>query len=455
MSTAETRAMSRSRTLRVEQALSALPEVDDLHLLRAAVVAASHEDGERRWAASAAYATVDGRLADADALEAQVPSLLDAVRARVEAAMNHAVRALRALEQGDEAAAARALVAAGEVQERAGRLAAAAACYERARELGRKPRDRAAEGLALRRLGRVARAAGELERARQRYLAGYEVACDQRDVQGMVVACQGLGNVDVDQGRWADAREWYLRGVEHLGPDGGMEAVHLCTAMAVVERRLGRLDESAAWLDRGDAAAVRAGDPAGPGFVLNARGMLHLARGENAEAEAAFLRALEADLDPAARTGVMVNLADPLLRTGRLPHAERVAREAERLAIQHRVLIKLPDVYRTLGAVAQARGDAEGFVFFEQALDVCRSHGLPAFETAATQHRYGLFEAQMGNAESAAARLRAARDIYGGLGAAVDEERVRADLARIAAEGDAGEGRNVDRGGAPDHAGAS
>jgi tetratricopeptide (TPR) repeat protein len=424
--------MSRSRPLRVEEALGALPEVDDLHPLRGALVAASREDGGRRWAASEAYATVDGRLADPDALAAQLPALADALRDRAQAAMAHALDAVRALGQGDEAAAARALVAAGEVQERAGRLDAARACYERAREIGSKPRDRAAEGLALRRLGRIARMAGELQRAKAHYLAGFEVARDQRDSQGMIVACQGLGNVFVDQGRWAEAREWYVRGVDLLATAGGaMEEVHLCTAMAVVERRLGRLDESEAWLDRGQAAAERAGDPAGPGFVLNARGMLHLARGRSEDAESAFRRALEADLDPAARAGVMVNLADPLLRTGRLPHAERVAREAERLAIQHRVLIKLPDVYRTLGAIAQARGDAEGFVFFEQALDVCRRHGLPAFETAATQHRYGLFEAAMGSLESAAARLRAARDVYSGIGAAVDEQAVAADIARV------------------------
>jgi tetratricopeptide (TPR) repeat protein len=450
-----TRQVMTDRTLRIEQALRALPEVDDIVPLRSALLGGARKDGERRWSASEAYETLEVRLANLDALAAELPALADAVRARAGAAMEHTLAALRAMEAGDHAGAALALVAAGEVQERAGRLPAAAGFYERARELGRKPRDRRAEGLALRRLGRVARAAGELERSLELYHEGFSVAEAQRDVQGMVVACQGLGNVHVDQGRWPEARTWYVRGVELLPADAaGPERVHLCSAMSAVERRLGRLSESAGWLDRGEEAARRAGDSAGLGYVLNGRGMLHLARGEHALAEAALRQALETDLDPAARTGVMVNLAEPLLGLGRLPDAERVAREAERMAIRHGVFIKLPDVYRTLGAVARARGDAEGFVFFEEALRVCRRHGLPAVELAATQHHYGLFDEATGMRETAAARLRAALGTYRSLGAAVDAERVEKDLARVAGGTDAAgpEGSGTD--GGPADAGA-
>src|SRR6185436_15674578 len=132
-----------------------LPEVDDVAHLREALIGASREDRERAWSASEAYATVDARLVDAAALESRIQALADQARARVEAVLRHSVAALRALEAGDPAAAARELTAAGEVEEAAGRLDAAAACYEQARALGRKPRDRAAEGLALRRLARV------------------------------------------------------------------------------------------------------------------------------------------------------------------------------------------------------------------------------------------------------------------------------------------------------------
>src|SRR3954465_9850980 len=146
-----------TRPLKIDHALKALPEVDDLGGLREALIGVSREDRGQAWSAAAAYATLDGRLADTAALEARIAALADEARQRVDAVMRHSLAALRALESGDEAAAARALVAAGEVEEEAGRVDEAESFFRQALALGRRPRDRSAEGLALRRLGRVAR----------------------------------------------------------------------------------------------------------------------------------------------------------------------------------------------------------------------------------------------------------------------------------------------------------
>jgi hypothetical protein len=62
------------------------------------------------------------RLADPGALDVQVAAIAEGVRRRVEAVVRNSVGALRAMEGGDPAAAARALADAGEVELVSGRL---------------------------------------------------------------------------------------------------------------------------------------------------------------------------------------------------------------------------------------------------------------------------------------------------------------------------------------------
>jgi tetratricopeptide (TPR) repeat protein len=424
-----------ARRLKVDHALKALPEVDDLIHLREALIGASREDGERAWAASEAYATVDARLVDASALEAQIAALAERERERVEAVLRRSVAALRALERGDEAAAARDLVAAGEVEEAAGRLDAAAACYRQALALGRKPRDRRPEGLALRRLARVARERGDLEEALRLYLGGYEVAVAQRDADGAVVGCQGVGNVYVDRGQWEQAREWYLRGLGLAGEERPSRALwQLYSNLSVVARRTGDLNASAEWLERAAAVVRELGDEAGTLPVENGRARLLEERGDHAAAEAAYRRSLQAGGTPPERATVLSNLADCLLAAGKPREAEAAARELERTALVHGLPTLLPNAYRTLGGAARDRGDDEAFVFYEQALDLCRAPGSPPIELAATQLEYARWEGAMGRAESAAARLEEALAIYRRLGTGPEIERTERELSHARAQ---------------------
>lgn len=420
------------RPLRVDQALDLLPDVDDLLPLRDALIGGSRADGERAWAASEAYLTVDTRLADPAALEAELPAVLARVQQRTEAVYRAVVAALRAAEAGDQAGAARALVQAGETEEAAGRLDAAERFFDRAAQLGRRPRDRRVEGLALRRLGRVARARGELDRSLALYRKGYEVAEAQRDAEGMLVACQGLGNVTAEQGRWEEAERWYRRGLELLaGSPPSRPLWQLQSNLSAVALQAGRMEEGAQWLERARSTVNALGDDAGRVYVLNAEGVLRVARGEPAGAAEVLQEALRLGSTPAERARVMVNLAEALLLAGRVPESEGVLRELERLAVTHRLIPSLPYAYRGLGAVARARGDEEGFLFFEQALELCRETGLPAFELALTQREYAAWEADRGLLESAAARLREARDIFAGLGTLSELETTTAELARL------------------------
>lgn len=423
------------RTLRVEQALDLVPDLDDLLPLRDALIGASRGDERLAWTASEAYVTLDTRLADPDALEALIPELVEASARRLEGVYRRVAEALRLAQQGDEAAAAASLVAAGEVEEAASRLAAAEHFYRKAREIGRRPRDRRPEGLALRRLGRVARARGQLERSLRLYRQGFEVAEAQRDVEGMVVACQGLGNVHGDHGSWREAAAWYERGVALLSPgDPSRPLWQLQSNLSVAARRQGRLEASREWLHAARRTVDALDDDAGRVFLHNAEGLLRLAEGDPGGAEASYREALAAAATPAARATVLVNLAECLLARGQSAEAERSARELERIAVVHRLTPLLPHAYRALGAVARARRDREGFVFFEQALDLCLSLDASPLELAITQQEYGRFEAEIGEMDSAAARLREAEQIVSELGALPELARIGHDLAALEAQ---------------------
>lgn len=422
------------RAIKIDAALKALPDAAELAPLREALLGMARVDQGLGWADAEAYATVDTRLADLSGAEALVPVLAERARARVEEVMRHTVAALRAVAAGNWEEAARHLVSAGEVEERERRLDEAERCYERALELGRKPRNRRAEGLALRRLGRIARARGAWARAGRLYAQGYEVAQAQRDTAGAVVACQGLGNVAVDQGRWNEARGWYLRGLGQCPADPPTaEFVHLANGMSVAERRRGDPESAAEWLSLAGEVARRLDDEGLRGYVENGWGMLELAHGTPQRAEAAFRDALSRALDPFARVTVTLNLSDALLRQGRLAEAEAAARQAEALALHHRALLDLPEAYRRLGAVAGARRDREGFLFYEQALEICREQHLPPYEAAVTQHQYAAFEAALGDGASAAARLAEARRLYEQADAGMEAAAVAAELEGLGA----------------------
>lgn len=420
------------RPLKIDAALRALPDADVLAPLKAALM-----DGARGDAAGP-FGTVESRAADPAVLEARVGEIADAVRARTEAVLRASVDALRAVEAGDWAEAARALVRAGEEEERGGRLADAERFYARAAELGRRPRDRSAEALALRRRARAARGLGRWGVAARAYEQAYRVASAIGDVDGVVAACQGMGNVSVDRACWGEALGWYRLGMERSPDDApSVERVHLCNGLAVAERRLGRMDAAAAWLEEAGRTAAAVGDAEVPGYVENGWGMLHLARGHPAQAEEAFRRALLRPLAPGARASVLVNLSEALLARGRARDAEGAAREAEALALHHAALFELAEAYRALGEVARVRGERDGMVFFEQALAICREHGLPPFEEAVTQLRYARFEAALGDRAAAAARLDEAVRLFGEAGAEGDARAAAREREALA--GDDGE----------------
>ncbi|HKP74273.1 MAG TPA: tetratricopeptide repeat protein, partial [Longimicrobiaceae bacterium] len=99
--------------------------------------------------------------------------------------------------------------------------------------------------------------------------------------------------------------------------------------------------------------------------------------------------------------------------------------------VVHRMIPDLVSVYGLLGGIARSRCDEEGFVFYEQALNVCHERGLPRKDEAAVLHGYGMLHAACGRPAEARAYLEAAREIYNALGFAPELARVDRDLASL------------------------
>lgn len=425
--------MSRpSPQLLVERALALVPDAEEFLPFSDALIGASRVDLDKQWARSGAYATLGKRVVDPVRLAEMVPQVVQAAQDRLQELFTLMVEAVRHQQEGDTVAAAQTLVRAGEVEEAGGRLGKAARIYQLALDVSRDLRDRAPQVLALRRLGRTARAAGRLDEAWAWYDQSYQLAVDAMDPAGQAVACQGLGNLCDDRGERDRARTWYERGLA-IAQGLGEAALEwpFYTNLSVIAIKHGELADAEAMLARAHERIEATGSDDAIPFYLNNRGLLLTEHGDLAAAEAVFRDALARTPEPRWELTVRCNLGDVLLRQDRLFEAQDEARRAEELAIVHRLIPDLVEVYVLLGGIARARGDEEGFVFYEQALNVCHERGLPKKEEAAVLHGYGLLHGACGRPAEARAYLDAARDIYESLGFLPELARVEEDIAAL------------------------
>lgn len=424
--------------LLVERALALIPPADEFLPLSDAVIGTSHADRGKLWAKSNDYATLGKRVVDPARLRARIPALAARVQQRLEELYSLVLDAIEAQQAGDLAGAALKLVQAGELEEAERRFERADAIYALALELAQHLREKEPQILALRRRGRVARAAGRLDDAWTWYDQSYQLSLDQMQIPGQVIACQGLGNVCDARGERHRARAWYERGLK-LGHGLNEPALTwpFFTNLSVIAMLDGRLAEARALLGTARDQIERTGDPGAMLYWYNNRGLLLLENGDAEAAEAVFREALPRAADAFWQLTLRTNLGQALLRQARLFEAEAQAREAEELAIVHQLIADLVDVYTLRGAICEARGDEEGFVFFEQALAVCRQQKLPPVAEARVYHGYGTLYLRCGRAAEGEAYLRHAETVYQRLGLETELRRVRAELpaAAVVVEG--------------------
>ena len=140
--------LERRHTLRIEQALELLPDVAELSPLRDSLLAASRSEegvgGDR---------TVGKRRFESTEFRELVPAALARAHAHLASLFEAAVEALEARSHDDPARIVRALLAAGDVEERAGRSSRASDWYLRALGIAEGLQDRRSEVVVLRRLG--------------------------------------------------------------------------------------------------------------------------------------------------------------------------------------------------------------------------------------------------------------------------------------------------------------
>ncbi|HEX2078691.1 MAG TPA: tetratricopeptide repeat protein [Longimicrobium sp.] len=420
--------------LLVERALALVPDYEEFLPLSDALIGASRLDSDKLWARSGAYATIGKRVVDPAWVEELVRARLERRQQRTRKLFDLVLGAIREHQAGNPAAAAEMLIRAGEMEEDDRRLDKADRIYHMALGIAEDLREKETHVLALRRLGRTARAAGRLDQAASWYEQSYQLAADSLDRKGQVIACQGMGNVCYDRGERDRARRWWKQGLQlAAGLDEPALEWPLYSNLAALTMREGDLAESERLLERTRESMEQAGAPDARIFWLNNRGLLLLEHGDYAHAEALFREALQGaeghwELPP------RINLGEALRAQARYLEAEDEARRAEEVAIVHRLVPELVDVYNLLGAIARERCDEEGLVFYEQALRVCHERALPRKTEASILHGYGQLHCACGRPEEGRGYLEAARDIYRALGFAPELAQVEENLARLERE---------------------
>ena len=383
------------------------------------LMASTAPDPERRWTASGELGTAGGRVVDVAHFEALAEEWVEEESARLRERARRVAEVARALESGDAHVVVDTLLDGSEALEAAGATGEARAWADAAFDVAhREGHPRAPE--AVRRAARCARASGDLDASARGYEEAHALAMGQGAGRDAVIAATGRGNVAVDRGRWLEAERWYDRALALLGSDafaGGDDDIRalrwrLHQNLGITRRERGDLEASAAFYERATEDAAGLDDPAATVEIENGRGQLALAGGEPRTAELHFRLALEAlkgsAPDP-VRVAVRTNLAEALLRQGRMLEAGTSAREAEAEAIRGRHVGRLPEVYRLLARVARARREGEAFVLLERTLELVRNAGLPAIEELRTLVAYAELRDEQGE-HDIAMELRARAD---------------------------------------------
>lgn len=425
--------MSRSEVT-VEELLRLLPGVEELEVLRLQLVSTAVPDPERTWDSSSSYSTVDKRILAPEDAERALEQAEQAVLQHMTMLHEGLRPVFRSYFAGQPGEAARHLIALGELHENSGRALGASQCYRTALSLSLPLPDKGAQILALRRLGRVALALGEYGDAAAYYGRSADLARDTDDLPGEVIARTGDANVKMYQGRWVEAAKAYhdtLALTEQAGPDDmRLERGQLYNNLGNVSTRTRGLDEAEQWLDRAQELWNTLDAPLEAAICQLHRGHLREVQGRLTEARAAYESGLNLPIPSSLKSLLAADLANVWLLEGYVTEAESMARVAEAHAIATRSPYTIGYMYRQLGNLARARGDEDGFTFYEKALQIAQEKSYPFLE-AETLADYAELRRENGGTEEAQAYLERARELFQELGAVQDIAKVEQALAEL------------------------
>lgn len=421
----------------VEELLGLLPDVEELELLRLRIISAAVPDPGKTWDSSSSYSTVDKRIVSADHVDTAVREAEESVRAYVASLYEGLRPVFRSFFEGRGDDAARQLTALGEQLESGGRLKGARQCYRSALTHSFPLLDKGPQILALRRIGRVSLTLGDFQDAAVHYERSAQLARDAGETRSEVVARTGFGNVLAWQGRWSEAEGHYREALAVLdmieGPRASLERAQLYNNLGNIGTHMQRLDEAEAQLLEAMSICRALESP-----LDLAIGCIHLAhlreeQGRYGDAREAYEQALELPVPSALHAGIATDLSELCLVEGHLSQAEEWGRAAEEHAIRSGSVYTLGRMYQGRGNIARARGDEDGFTFFEKALEIAREKGYPFLE-AETLRDYSLLRRQSGGLEEAQAYLERARELFTQLGSLQNVANADRALAEIRTE---------------------
>jgi tetratricopeptide (TPR) repeat protein len=401
------------------------------------VIGSAIPDPARAWDSSSAYATVDKRIIGPERVQRALQEAEDALREHMTVLHEGLRPVFRAFFAGSTEDAARHLIALGERQEAAGRVRGARECYRSALSLSLPLPDKAPQTLALRRIARVALSLGALEEATAHYDRAAELADDSDDLEGSITARTGLGNVLMYQGRWAEAEARYAGALALIPP--GREAEHelargqLFNNLGNTAIRQGRFDDADAWLTRARDLWNRVDSPLDLAVCYLNIGQLRQSQERFEDAHEVYAGALKLPVPPGLSSLIACDLTELCLRDRRIAEAERWGRAAEEHAIAAGSPYNIGRVYHILGTVAAARGDDDGFTFFEKALEIAREKGYHFLE-ADTLLDYAELRRRTGGFEEAEAYLERSLELFACQDSVQYVEDARDALGRVRAE---------------------
>jgi tetratricopeptide (TPR) repeat protein len=424
--------------VRVEKALALLPKLEALAPLRALLVSISRPDERALWSSSAPYLTLGKRGVQPDELARRMPEAFQRITEQLQALYKAYVEALECEQRADGAGSAGALLRAGRLEEDVGRLSQARAWYDVARGVSETLQDRRPEVESLRALGRLSLALEDYSdgaRHFQRALALGEAEFDQA---GAIAACEGLGDAALGQGEWSGAHAWYARGLRLAEASGDRRALgRLERSLSALALRGGDLAAASDHLRRAREYFEAVGPPEEMARVLSTQGQLEMQLGRRAAAGTVYREALawaqRAPPDLGLELMIRLGLAELLLEADRYLEAEEEMRRAEQVAIAGNFTHRLVQVYTLMGRLRGRQRDETGFVFFEQALELCRTLERSPSAEGQVYLEYGLFRECVEQMEEARAYLERAREIFAAAGETGDRERAEAELQKMSA----------------------
>jgi tetratricopeptide (TPR) repeat protein len=429
-----------SPPVRVDKALGLLPDLEALAPLRDLLVSIARPDEGALWSSSGPYLTLGMRGVQPDELARRMPQAFHRITEHLQGLYKAYVTALECEQRGDGAGVARARLHAGRLEEGVRRLSQARAWFDVARSVSETLQDRRPEVESLRALGQLWLAIGDYAEGARHFQRALALAEAEFDQAGAIAACQGLGDAALWQGQWPGAHAWYAQGLRLAEASSDRPSLgRLERQLSVLARRQRDLAAAGDHLRRA-REWLEGGGPPPPeemARVLSAQGQLEAQLGRRSQAGAAYREALawarRAPPDLGLELVIRLGLAGLLVEAARPLEAEEEMRRAEQVAIAGNLTHGLAQVYTLMGTLKGRQQDETGFVFFEQAIALCRTLDRPSTAEAQVYLEYGLFREQVGQVDEARAYLERAREIFASAGETGDRERAEAELQKMSA----------------------